>query len=186
MEGWEEEEEERRVMPYALCVWSICAVLLLGPSVLVWIVRLAALAGSCGPGPDLCRGMSLGGGLRDTLSLSWFIGSNTFLGLIIAFAAAVAALSKRRPLLAALSLLLMPISAVALPTLAVLASTYSGCQVNEDGIGDCTLWGAKMGMSFHEAAVASSALYDTVPYSFALALMVGALGFVFFRPRHSR
>jgi hypothetical protein len=57
--------------------------------------------------------------------------------------------------------------------------------VNEDGIGDCMLWGAKMGMSFHEAAVASSALYDTVPYSFALALMVGALGFVFFRPKEA-
>ncbi len=184
MDGWD-EEEELQGMPYALCVWCVCAALLLGPSILVWIVRLAAMAGSCGPGPDLCRGMSLGGGLRDTLSLSWVLGSNTFVALVIALAAAVAALSKRRPLLAALSLLLMPIAAVALPTLAVIASTYSGCQVNEDGIGDCMLWGAKMGMSFHEAAVASSALYDTVPYSFALALMVGALGFVFFRPKEA-
>jgi hypothetical protein len=185
MDRWGEDDEPQGGTPYALCVWCVCAALLLGPSILVWIVRLAAMAGSCGPGPGLCRGMSLGGGLRDTLSLSWVVGSNTFLALVIALAAAVAALSKRRPLLAALSLLLMPIAAVALPTLAVIASTYSGCQVNEDGIGDCMLWGAKMGMSFHEAAVASSALYDTVPYSFALALMVGALGFVFFRPKEA-
>ena len=172
-----------RPMPYALCVWALCAALLVGPSVLVWIVRVAAFAGGCGPGPGLCHGMLLGGGLRDTLALSWVIGADTLLALMIALAAAVAALTVRRPLLAALSLLLLPIAAVLLPTLAVLASTYDGCQVNEDGIGDCMLWGAKMGMSFHQAAVASSALYDTVPYSFALALMVGAIGFVFFRPR---
>ncbi|HWU24812.1 MAG TPA: hypothetical protein VN154_00285, partial [Rhizomicrobium sp.] len=146
----------------------------------------AALAGGCEPGPDLCHGMSLGNGLRDTLALSWFIGANTFLALLIAFLGAVVALSKRRPLLAALGLLLMPIAAVALPTLAVFASKYSGCEVNEDGVGDCMLWGAKMGMSFHQAATASAALYDTVPYSVALALMVGALGLVFFRPKEVR
>lgn len=168
---------------YALCVWGLCAALLFGPSLLVWIVRGTALAAGCGPGPALCRGMELGGGLRDTLALSWVIGANTFLGIVIALAAAVAALWCRRPLMAALSLLVLPIAAVALPTLAVLVSTYSGCQVNEDGIGDCTLWGANMGMSFHQAAVASTSLYDTVPYSFALSLMVGAIGFVFFRPR---
>src|SRR5215469_5155710 len=152
MERWDDEVE--RATPYAFCVWCLCAALLVGPSLLVWFVRLAALADKCGPGPDLCRGMSLGGGLRDTLALSWVIGSNTLLVLFIAFAAAIAALSKRRPLLAALTLLMMPIAAVALPTIAVIVSEYSGCQVNEDGIGDCTLWGAQMGMSFHEAAVA--------------------------------
>lgn len=173
-------------MPYALCLWGLCAALLVGPSVLVWVVRLSALAAGCGPGPRACHGMILGGGLRDTLALSWLLGSNCFLALIFALAAAVAALSVRRPLLAAMGLLLMPIAAVALPTLAVFVSTYDGCEVNEDGIGDCLLWGAKMGMSFHEAAAASSALYDTVPYSFALALMVGAIGFVFFRPKDAR
>lgn len=159
--------------------------MLVGPSVLVWIVRLWALFAGCTPGPGVCRGMMLGGGLRDALALSWFLGSNSFLALVIGLAAAVAALSVRRPLMAAMGLLLLPIAAVALPTLAVIVSTYAGCQVNEDGIGDCLLWGARMGMSFHEAAAASSALYDTVPYSFALALMVGVIGFVFFRPKDS-
>ena len=172
--------------PYALCVWSLCAALLVGPSLLVWAVRLAALLSGCGPGPDPCRGMALGGGLRDTLAFSWLIGSNTFLALVIALVSAVAALSMRKPLMAAMGLLLLPIAAVALPTLAVLVTTYDGCQVNEDGIGDCTLWGARMGMSFHQAAVATSALYDTVPYSFALALMVGAVGLIFFRPNGAR
>jgi len=126
--------------------------------------------------------MTLGGGLRDMLALAWVIGSNTFLSLVIALVSAVAALSLRRPLMAAMGLLLLPISAVLLPIAAVSASTYPGCQVNEDGIGDCVLWGAKMGMSFHQAAVASSSLSDTMPYSFAFALMVGVIGFVFFRP----
>ena len=183
-ESWDDDAEPR-VMPYAFCVWCICAALLLGPSLLVWFVRGAALVGQCGPGPGLCRGMSLGGGLRDTLALSWVIGANPILGLLIGFVAAVAALSKRRPLLAALTALLMPIAAVVLPALAVIASKYSGCEINEDGIGDCTLWGAKMGMSFHEAATASSAIYDMGPYIFAIALMVGALGFVFFRPKEA-
>jgi hypothetical protein len=130
--------------------------------------------------------MTLGGGLRDTLALSWVVGSNTFLAFVIALVSAIAALSVRRPLMAAMGLLLLPIAAVVLPSLAVVLSTYDGCQVNEDGIGDCMLWGAKMGMSFHEAAVASTALYEAVPYSFALALMVGAIGFVFFRPKDAR
>lgn len=178
------DEAARPSLPYPICLWALGAGLLIGPSVLVWIVRLAALG--CEPGPGLCHGLALGGGLRDTLALAWVIGSNTFLALVIALGSAVLALSVRRPLMASMGLLLLPIAAVALPSLAVVLSTYAGCQINEDGIGDCVLWGAKMGMSFHEAAVASSALYDTVPYSFALALMVGTIGFVFFRPKETR
>jgi len=170
-------------IPYALCVWAFCVALLVGPSVLVWVVRLIALGAGCAPGPGLCRGIPLGGGLRDTLDFAWLIGSDALLGLAIGLVAAVSALWLRRPLMAALSLLVLPLVAVVLPTLAVLVSTYAGCQVNDDGIGDCPLWGAKMGMTFHAAAIASSDLYDMVPYSFALALMVAAIGFVFFRPR---
>lgn len=183
MHSFDEAPPPAPAVPYALCIWGLCVALLVGPSVLVWFVRVVALAVGCTPGPGLCRGMSLGGGLRDTLAFAWAIGSDTLLALLIAFAAAVAALTLRRPLMAALSLLLLPIAAVMLPMLAVVASNYSGCQVNEDGIGDCVLWGANMGMSFHNAAVASGALYDMVPFSFALTLMVAAIGFIFFRPR---
>lgn len=184
MEPYEDDED---VAPpprhsLALCAWGLCAAVLLGPSVLVWFVRGTAFAMGCMPGPDLCRGMTLGGGLRDTLDLAWLISLNGLFALAIAFAAAVIALILRRPLLAALSPLVLPLAALAFPTLAVFASTYSGCQVNEDGIGDCTLWGAHMGMTFHHAAQASQTIYDVVPYCFALALMVGFIGFLFFRP----
>ena len=103
---------------------------------------------------------------------------------MIALGAAVLALSVRRPLMAAMGLLLLPIAAVALPSLAVVLSTYAGCQINEDGIGDCVLWARKGRV--RRAPIASSTRYDTVPYSFALALMVGTIGFVFFRPKETR
>lgn len=186
MHAYEDDPPPAPVLPYALCVWTICTALLAGPAILVWIVRLTALAAGCVPGPDLCRGMALGGGLRDALALSWLLGANALLAICVAFAAAIAALAVRRPLMASLSVLVLPIVCVLLPIAAVSASTYFGCQVNEDGIGDCMLWGAKMGMSFHEAAVAASMLGDTMPYGFAIALMVGAIGFVFFRPKKAR
>ena len=183
MHSFDEAPKAAPALPYAFCVWVLCAVLLVGPSLLVWCVRAAALEAGCAPGPGLCRGMMLGGGLRDTLSLAWIIGMEPLAGLAIALTAAIAALCLRRPLLAALSLLVLPIAAVALPTLAVIESVHRGCQIDEDGVGDCQLWGAKMGMSFHSAALAPAGLYDIVPYSFALALMVAAVGFVFLRPR---
>jgi hypothetical protein len=186
MHDFDDDPEPAPPLPYALCVWAICAALLAGPPILVWVVRLTALAIGCAPGAGLCHGMALGGGLRDALALSWLIGGSPFLGIFIGFVSAVAALCIRRPLMASLSLLVLPIVSVLLPIAAVSASTYLGCQVNEDGIGDCVLWGAKMGMSFHEAAVAASTLGDTMPYTFALALMMGAIGFVFFRPKGAR
>jgi hypothetical protein len=56
---------------------------------------------------------------------------------------------------------------------------------NEAGVGQCMLWGATLGMSAHDAVLAENALFDLVPYTFALALMVGMVGFLFFRPRRS-
>lgn len=184
--GLYEDEDVAELPPkqsLALCAWFLCAALLIGPALLVWFVRATALALGCAPGPDVCRGMALGGGLRDALDLAWLISLNGLLSLAIALAAAVIALAMRRPLLAALSPLVLPLAALVLPAFAVFASTYSGCDVNEDGIGDCPLWGAHMGMTFHHAAQASQTLYDIVPYCFALALMVGFIGFLFFRPK---
>jgi len=162
--------------------WCLCAVLLVAPSLLVWFVRGVGFAFRCAPGPALCHGFTLGGGLRDALDLAWLIGANPSTAVFIAFAGAVAALIARRPLTAGLSLLLLPIAAIMLPTLAVWASKYDGCQINEAGVGDCTLWGAQMGMAFHQAARTYDLIYGIAPYSFALALMVGVIGFLFFRP----
>lgn len=162
-------------------VWCFCATVLLGPSALVWLVRLSALGMGCEPGPDLCRNMAVGGGLRDTLDLAWLIGSNSLASIAIAFAAAIVALRLHRPLLASLSLMILPLAALVLPTLAVYTAIYSGCEANEAGVGSCLLWGAKMGMSFHRAAMATWLVYGIVPYSFTLALMIGAVGMLFFR-----
>jgi len=173
----------KRTNAKTLC--GACVAVLLAPSLLVWFVRGVGFALRCAPGPAACHGLSLGGGLRDALDLAWLIGANPLAAVAIAFVAAMTALAARRPLTAGLSLLVLPIAAMVLPTLAVWVSEFDGCQVNEAGVGDCTLWGAQMGMAFHQAARAPDMIYDIAPYSFALALMVGLIGFLFFRPEEN-
>jgi hypothetical protein len=182
MEEVEEIHEQRHT---ALTVWALCLCILLGPSLFVWIVRGVGFAAQCAPGPDLCHGMTLGAGLRDTLSMAWAVGTNTFFLIIVAMIATIACFFARRPLLGAICLLLLPIAALVVPMLAVFVSKYDGCQISQDGIGDCTLWGAKMGMSFHTAANVPDIVFGFVPYSFALALMLGLLGWFFARPREA-
>ena len=169
-----------------LTLWAVAVALLLGPSALVWIVRGVAYGAQCAPGPELCRGMVLGGGLRDALALAWTVSTNTFFLVAVSIVATLAAFAARRPLLGTLSILLLPILALVLPMLAVLASKYEDCPVSSDGIGNCTLWGATMGMSFHTAANVPDIVYGLMPYSFSLALMLGLLGWFFARPRHRR
>ena len=65
-------------------IWVACIAILIGPAAMAWIVRLVALGAQCAPGPQLCRGMALGGGLRDALALAWAINSNSLLLLSIA------------------------------------------------------------------------------------------------------
>lgn len=164
-------------------IWAACIAILLGPAAMAWIVRLVALGAQCAPGADLCRGMMLGGGLRDALALTWSINSNTLVLLAIAFVATVACLIGRRPLTAALTFLLLPLAALIVPMAVVFVSMYPGCTVSESGIGSCTLWGAEMGMSFHAAASVQWQIYGFVPYSFAIALMLGVIGLFLMRPR---
>ena len=59
-----------------LTLWAVCVAVLLGPAALVWIVRGAAYAVHCAPGPELCHGMVLGGGLRDARFLRGLLGSS--------------------------------------------------------------------------------------------------------------
>src|SRR5262249_40226756 len=112
-----EAEEEPKPKRRALLAWILCTVVLIGPSLLVWLVRGVAYAYQCSPGPAPCHGMTLGGGLRDTLQLAWFAGTNTTLSLAIALVAAIAGLMERRPILGALSMLVLPLLALWLPTL---------------------------------------------------------------------
>lgn len=166
-----------------LKVWAACVFVLLAPALFVWLLRCAALAAHCAPGPQLCHGIALGSGLRDALFFAWMVGANSFWLVLIAVGAALTALLARQPLIAALTLLLLPLATLMLPMAAVYSARYPGCSVSEAGIGDCALWGANMGVSFHAAADVPWQIYNFAPYSFALALMLGVLGWFFTRPR---
>jgi hypothetical protein len=166
-------------------VWAICIALLILPSVLVWIVRGSALAMSCASTPDLCHGLALGNGFRDALELAWFVGLDTLLIVCIGFVAAVTMLIAHRPLVAALTMLLLPVASLAFPALAVFSVWNADCMPNEEAVGDCLLWGAKLGMAAHNAVAAEYAIFAMVPYTFALALMIAVIGFLFFRPYES-
>src|SRR5437868_5031447 len=172
---YDDEEEAPRPRNRAIVIWGVCCALLVAPSLLVWGVRGTAYALHCAPGPQLCNNMTLGAGLRDALELAWALPMNSLLLLIIAFTAAIAAVFARRVLLGAITLIAVPIIALLLPMLAVFNSTYSECQVNDGGVGDCPLWGANMGMAFHQAANVNDLVYGFAPYTFAAALMLGVL-----------
>lgn len=163
--------------------WALCVAVLIGPAMLVWFVRIVALAAGCAPGPALCRGLPIGAGLRDALNLSWAMSNNSLFLIGVSILATLLAFRAWRPLLGTLTLLVLPVLSMLLPLLAVLASRYADCPVSSDGIGSCQLWGAAMGVSFHNAAVARDTIYNVVPYTFALTVMLGVLGFCFARPK---
>lgn len=166
-----------------LTPWALCVAVLLGPSVLVWFVRIVTLAARCAPGPGLCHGVAFGAGLRDTLTLSWVIATNPPLLIALSILATLLAFRAYRPMLGTLTLFLVPVLALLLPILAVLSARYEDCPVSTDAIGSCQLWGASMGLSFHNAAIARDIIYAVVPYTVALTFMLGVLGFFFARPR---
>jgi hypothetical protein len=170
---------------FAIRVWLACASVLLVPSLIVWIVRGVGFALHCMPGPGLCSNIPLGLALHETFNLAWFLPMQPFIAVGLGLAAAIAAMLARRPLLAALSMLVLPAASLALPTMAVYFSMYPGCPISETGIGDCVLWGEHMGMAFHNAAIAPPSIDDFVPYVFALAVMIGIIAFAFFRPRNN-
>jgi len=167
----------------SLTPWALCVAVLLGPAALVWVVRAIAFALQCAPGPEPCRGIPIGAGLRDALALSWDVSTSTTLLIGLSLIATLAAFRAYRPLLGTLSLLLLPILSPVLPMIAVLVSRYDDCPVSTDAIGSCQLWGASMGMSFHSAAMARDFVYGVVPYTFALTVMLGLLGFFFAHPK---
>lgn len=168
----------------SLTPWAICVTVLMGPAILVWVVRAVAYAMQCDPGPAACHGLPLGAGLRDTLELAWTVSTNTFFLIAVSIIATLSAFRAYRPMLGTLTLLLLPVLSLVVPMLAVLVSRWDDCPVSTDGIGSCQLWGASMGMSFHTAAVARDIVYGIVPYTFSLTVMLGLLGFFFARPRH--
>ncbi|MDR3527876.1 MAG: hypothetical protein P4L57_11400 [Rhizomicrobium sp.] len=178
-----DEDDIPAKAPPTLTPWALCVAVLLGPAVLVWFVRLVTVAAGCTPGPQLCHGLAFGGGLRDTLTLAWTVSTNIPLLIALSILATLFAFRAFRPMLGTLTLLLLPVLSLLLPMLAVLFSRYEDCPVSSDAIGSCQLWGASMGMSFHNAALARDIIYAVVPYTFSLTVMLGVLGFFFARPR---
>jgi len=152
------------------------------PAALTWFVRGAAYAMTCAPGPDVCRGLALGGGMRDALDLCWFFALDTFVCVGVSFVAAMSALLARRPLVAGLTMLLLPLATLGLPALAMSTVTTADCMPNEAAVGECLLWGAKLGMTAHNAIKAEYAIFDLTPYVVSLASMIFVVGFLFFRP----
>jgi hypothetical protein len=183
MQGPDFERKNDERPPVALIVFALCLTILLGPSLLVWIIRGVGFAAQCAPGPYLCRGISLGGGLRDTLSLAWGVGTDILLTIALATIAAVACFTGRRGITGTTCLVLLPVLPALLPMFAVVVSRYDGCEINADGIGNCVLWGATMGRSFHIAATIPDLVYGVLPYSLALALMVSVIGWFLARPK---
>jgi hypothetical protein len=166
-----------------LMPWALCVAVLLGPALLVWFVRVVTLVAQCAPGPGLCHGVAFGAGLRDALVLSWTVSTNAPFLIALSVVATLLAFRALRPMLGTLSLLILPVLSLLLPMLAVLVTRYEDCPVSTDAIGSCQLWGAAMGMSFHNAAVARDILYGVMPYTVSFAVMLGVLGYFFARPR---
>lgn len=79
-----------------------------------------------------------------------------------------------------------PLLALMLPMAAVYSAAYAGCTISEAGAGECVLWGAPLGDSAHAAASVPGVIYGFAPMSFALAVMLGVLGWFIARRRGPR
>ena len=163
-------------------VWLAGLAVLLVPALAAWIVRAIGFALKCDPSATVCLGApfdaALGAALRGTLDLAWIVSTTVPLTLGITFLAALASVVALRPVTAALTVLIAPLASLLLPTFLVSVTTYDGCQINPDGLGDCKVWGESMGMSFHTAATAPQLIYTYTPIIGAGALVVGLLGWI--------
>ena len=166
----------------AMRLWLAGLAVLLVPALAAWIVRAIGFALHCEPGATACLGAPfdgvLGAALRGTLDLAWLVSTTVPLTLGITFLAALAAVVALRPVSAALTVLIAPLASLLLPTLVISVTTYDGCQINPDGLGDCKVWGESMGMSFHTAATAPQLIYTYTPIIVAGALVVGLFGWI--------
>lgn len=181
----EDEVKTNGITAMAKRLWLAGLAIMLVPSLAAWVVRGIGLALQCDPSGAACIGSpfdaALGAALRGTLDLAWLVSTTVPLTLGIAFLAALAAIVALRPVSAALTILIAPLAALLLPTLLVSFTTYEGCQVNPDGLGDCKVWGETMGMSFHNAASAPQLIYTYTPIIVAGALVMGLLGWIVLR-----
>lgn len=174
---------KKRIAPV---IWGVAVTILLGPALLVWLVRATALVCGCAPGEEACHGMTLGAGLRDALDLAWTISTDALVLISLSIIATLAAFCERKPVTGTLSLVLLPLLSLTLPALAVASATHPDCRISPDGIGHCTLWGADMGRSFDTAATATDVIISLMPTCAALAVMMGLIGWFFAHPKRCK
>ena len=129
----------------ALNIWAACVAILLGPSSGVGGARRCA-GGALRAGSRCLPGHGAGRRFARRALLAWSVSTDTTILISVALIAAVAALFARRPLISALSFCSPPVADPADGRGRPFAM-YQGC-LSEAGIGDCTLWGAQMGMSY--------------------------------------
>lgn len=166
--------------------WGLCVFIMTGPALIGWLLRLTVFATGCHAGADACVDEGISEALRILLSLSWAVAGSIFWLLFFAFLAALAAFFRRKPLTGTLSFFLLPLVASVLPLMLVYVTRYDGCQINPDGVGDCVLWGTRMGWSFHSAASMQDRLFDLMPTLAGLTVMLGMLGWFFAHPNKRR
>lgn len=157
-------------------VWWSAVSLMIAPVILAWSVRAAAFATDCQPGPTACFdtlfGNGLGPALKDFLDLSWLVGAGFLLTPTLTTIAALAAALSARPLRAGISALFLPLLALLLPILLVMASRPDACAAAVEGVATpCALWGSAMEQSFSRADTAK-----TLVFGYLLPAGGGALG----------
>ena len=163
-------------------IWWFGLAALLVPAAVAWIFRGVGYALHCAPQAATCipapfTGM-LGFALKGTLDLAWFVGATPPMTLGLTVFTGLAAVVAAHPARAAGTMFAAPLMALLLPVGLVGVSTYEGCIVNENGLGNCVLWGANMGMTFHRAAIAPELIYSYTPLAVSGALVAGFLGWI--------
>lgn len=170
------------VATFARHVWLFIVAVMTVPIAAAWLIRGGFALTGCAPKAAACLAdpaNALGvQAFKATLDVAWMLGANDVVTLGIVTLAAMAAIIGLRPVHAALTVLILPHSALLLPVLLVGQTQYPGCAVSEAHIGNCVLWGFKMGDAFHNAAVAPALIYTFTPFAVAGALVAGLLGWI--------
>lgn len=167
---------------FARHVWAFIVAALVLPVLAAWLIRGGFAIAGCEPAAAACLddpANAIGSSaLKATLDIAWLMGSTDIVTLGLTTLAAMAAIIGLRPIHAALTVLIVPLAALLLPVWLVGQTAYNGCAVSEGRVGDCILWGAHMGDTFHAAATAPALIYTYTPFAVAGALVAGLLGWI--------
>ncbi len=171
------------VATFARHVWLFIVSVMVVPVAIAWLIRAGFAIAGCDPAASACFTDSSNAlavsAFRSTLDIAWMIGANGLVALGLTTLAAMAAIIGVRPLNAALTVLIAPHAVLLLPVWLVYKTSYNGCAISEAHVGNCVLWGAKMGDAFHNAAIAyPSLIYTYTPFAIAGALIAGLLGWI--------